>query len=89
LRHDVSLLNTAGIRPTKGDLYCIGFGHLSRLAVGGLRPTWDPCRTIAQRMFRAECALRDAAKACNSELLINELASPTSARRPSKIRTPL
>lgn len=38
---DVELLREAGMRPTKGDIRCIAYGHLSRWAVWRLRTAWD------------------------------------------------
>ena len=34
-------LRLAGIKPTAGDIRCITFGHLTRMAIWMLRPTWD------------------------------------------------
>jgi hypothetical protein len=33
-------LQAAGMRPTPGDIRCIAFGHITRVAIWNLRPTW-------------------------------------------------
>ena len=38
---DIALLEAAGRTPTRGDIRCIVFGHLTRLAVWQLRADWD------------------------------------------------
>jgi putative DNA methylase len=40
-REDLRRLDLAGLKPTRGDIRCIVFGHLVRLAIWRLRPQWD------------------------------------------------
>ena len=40
-REDLERLEAAGLKPTRGDIRCIVFGHLVRLAIWRLRPGWD------------------------------------------------
>ena len=47
---EVASLAAAGRRPTHGDTRCILFGHLTRMAVRRLRPTWDRDRTTADKI---------------------------------------
>jgi len=41
LDEDLVQLSAAGRRATHGDIRCIVFGHLTRMAVWNLRATWD------------------------------------------------
>jgi hypothetical protein len=34
-------LQTAGMKPSPGDIRCVAFGHITRMAIWQLRPTWD------------------------------------------------
>lgn len=43
-------LRTGGVRPTKGDLRCMIFGHLVRLAVWNLRAKWDRRKSVKDRL---------------------------------------
>src|SRR6266446_1056308 len=42
VRDDVGQLSLAGVRASPGDIRCITFGHLTRMAVWNLRASWDP-----------------------------------------------
>lgn len=50
VRRDIESLTEAGLTATQGDIRCICFGHLTRLAVWNLRDTWDATRPVAERM---------------------------------------
>jgi adenine-specific DNA methylase len=41
LAKDLAELRSAGMKPTAGDIRCIAFGHITRMAVWKLRPSWD------------------------------------------------
>ena len=47
---DLKLLAQAPVTPTKGDMRCIVFGHLIRLAVWHLRQGWNAASQVGQRM---------------------------------------
>jgi adenine-specific DNA methylase len=38
---ELAELSAAGMQPTAGDTRCIAFGHLTRMGVWNLRPSWD------------------------------------------------
>lgn len=50
-------LRDAGMKPTAGDVRCIIYGHVTRLAVWNLRPTWDSSRPTAEKLTRVAEAL--------------------------------
>lgn len=39
---DLEKLCVAGMKPTHGDIRCITFGHMTRMAIWKLRRTWEP-----------------------------------------------
>src|SRR5437588_9615785 len=38
---ELAELRAAGMRPTAGDIRCTAFGHITRMAIWQLRPSWD------------------------------------------------
>jgi putative DNA methylase len=50
VRTDIQSLSDAGLIATQGDIRCVCFGHLTRLAIWNLRSTWDKKRPVIQRM---------------------------------------
>jgi putative DNA methylase len=50
-------LRDAGMKPTPGDVRCIIYGHVTRLAVWMLRPAWDAARPTAEKLARVAKAL--------------------------------
>ena len=60
VKEDVNLLELAGVRPTKGDIRCIAYGHLTRLAIWALRHGWEPdAVSVAERLRRVQQWLQD------------------------------
>lgn len=41
MTRELADLRTAGMKPTVGDIRCIAYGHLTRMAIWNLRPLWD------------------------------------------------
>lgn len=41
VRDDIGQLRIAGVKVTPGDVRCIVFGHLTRMAIWNLRAKWD------------------------------------------------
>ncbi len=50
VREDVEKLKQADLTATVGDIRCITFGHLVRLAVWSLRRSWDPHLSTDRRL---------------------------------------
>ena len=45
LAKELAELRAAGMKPTAGDIRCTALGHITRMAIWQLRPSWDPrCR---------------------------------------------
>ena len=52
VRYELSQLRRAGMTPTAGDVRCIVFGHLARIAIWQLRKAWNPALPTSQRLGR-------------------------------------
>lgn len=50
IHEDASKLSEAGLGPTQGDLRCITYGHLARLAVWNLRGKWNVKHRLSERL---------------------------------------
>jgi len=50
VEEDLASLSAGNVKPTPGDIRCITFGHLIRLAIWSLRGKWDKHRPTALRL---------------------------------------
>jgi len=50
IRRDLVDLARGGVKPTAGDIRCVGFGHVIRLAVWFLRASWNRTSPAADRL---------------------------------------
>lgn len=50
VKSELQQLHLAGMKPTLGDIRCIVYGHLTRIAVWNLRKSWDTSLPTAQRL---------------------------------------
>ena len=50
VREDIEKLQAGGVKPTQGDIRCIIFGQLIRLAVWYLRQGWNSKRPCSERL---------------------------------------
>lgn len=50
VRGDLANLSRGGVKPTAGDIRCVGFGHIIRLAIWYLRPKWKRDLPTAERI---------------------------------------
>jgi hypothetical protein len=60
---ELAQLRTAGVKPSAGDIRCIVYGHLTRMAVWNLRKKWNSSVPTAERLRRVRAeinALGDA-----------------------------
>lgn len=54
---ELAELRVAGMKPTVGDARCIAFGHITRMAIWGLRPAWNPSWPTAQKLATIRAAM--------------------------------
>ena len=57
LKRELAELIAAGMKPTAGDIRCIAFGHITRVAIWGLRPEWDASRPTAAKLEAIRLAM--------------------------------
>ena len=50
VREDVAQLRRGEVQPTQGDIRCITFGHMIRLAVWFLRSSWQRQATVTEKL---------------------------------------
>lgn len=59
VRAELESLRRAGMKPTAGDIRCIVYGHLTRMAVWNLRKPWAAGAPIQERLARFAEAVAD------------------------------
>jgi adenine-specific DNA methylase len=52
VRDELGQLRLAGVKPTLGDIRCIVFGHLTRMAIWQLRAGWDESVPTSDKLAR-------------------------------------
>jgi hypothetical protein len=82
VQKDLTQLRAAGVTPSAGDIRCIVFGHLTRMAIWRLRHRWDSTRPTADRLA---CVGSAVAVLGNPMSFIDAL---TSARGSAAATTP-
>jgi len=50
VREDIEHLRAGAVLPTRGDVRCIIFGHIIRLAIWQLRRTWKPVMPVEEKL---------------------------------------
>jgi hypothetical protein len=75
LRKDVAKLEQAGHTASPGDATCMLLGHLTRLAVWQLRPTWQASGEIEEKLKQVQRAMNQV----HSLDLLPKLVSRTLA----------
>ena len=58
VEEDLSQLKTGNVKPTKGDMRCIAYGHLIRLAIWALRTEWNRKAPVESRIEKVADWLR-------------------------------
>lgn len=72
VNRDVVQVAEGGRKPTKGDMRCMIFGHLTRMAVWNLRKEWDQTLPTTEKLERFAEAIRVLA---DPEELLERLAT--------------
>jgi hypothetical protein len=84
VRDELGQLRLAGVEPTAGDIRCIAFGHLTRMAIWTLRRGWDVSASTSDKLARFAGAIRALG---HYQVVIDTLASPAERRIPSSLQT--
>lgn len=83
VRDDLGELKIAGVRPTIGDIRCIVFGHLTRMAIWQLRPTWNASASTATKLDSFARALGTLGR---YQDVIDALSSPAEMQLPPSVQ---
>jgi len=75
---ELAQLRSADMQPSPGDIRCIVFGHLTRIAIWRLRGSWDSTRRTSERLERVATA---AAALGDPQLIIDSLSTPVRRTR--------
>ncbi|WP_420466484.1 hypothetical protein [Panacagrimonas sp.] len=78
LTRELAELCAAGMKPTAGDIRCIAFGHITRMAIWGLRAEWDATRPTAAKLESIRLAM-DALATVDEVRAALEGAKPVTA----------
>jgi adenine-specific DNA methylase len=89
LLQDVIAMRAAGIRITEGDIRCLGAGHIARIVINRLYPTWNAEVPLSDRMARANVCLMELANALQKSLMdiYQRLAAQTTEQEEETIAT--
>ena len=79
---ELAELRAAGMKPSAGDIRCIAFGHITRMAIWSLRPEWPTARTTPEKLARIRTAMDKLATvdAVQARLTAPRIAAPTFRR---------
>lgn len=61
MQDELAQLSTAGMKPTAGDVRCIAYGHITRMAVVNLRTTWDVATSTAEKLASIKAVMDEIA----------------------------
>jgi putative DNA methylase len=50
IQDDIDQLIAGEVKPTRGDIRCLIFGHLIRLTIWSLRQSWDKQKPVADKL---------------------------------------
>jgi hypothetical protein len=84
VRDDLGQLRLAGVKPTMGDIRCITFGHLTRMAIWLLRPTWDVSAATSDKLANFAGVLGALGP---YQVVIDTLASTAESRLTPSVQT--
>lgn len=57
VQEDLERLRTGNVKPTRGDIRCVAYGHLVRLAIWNLRKDWKIDRLVSEKLKTVTLAI--------------------------------
>jgi adenine-specific DNA methylase len=81
ISRELAELRAAGMKPTAGDIRCIAFGHITRMAIWGLQATWDATLPTARKLAAIRAAMDELAFVDDVQAELEDINS-----QPSKIQ---
>lgn len=79
MRSELEQLVAAGMRPSAGDIRCIAYGHIIRMAIANLRETWDSRATTATKLTMLRVAMDQIATLDDVKALLEQAAKDGAA----------
>ena len=76
LAGELVALRAAGMKPTPGDIRCIAFGHITRLAIWKLRPTWKKMLPTLEKLDLVRVTMDSIANVDDVKARIEERSTP-------------
>ena len=90
IRTELAQLQAAGMRLTHGDIRCITYGHLTRLAVLTLYPEWDDKADMTEKLSlfgRERRRPRRIWRSSSTRLMARQGIHPSKPRGPNRRRS--
>ena len=84
MRGELLQLVSAGMKPTAGDIRCIAYGHITRMAIVNLRAHWDALKPTDAKLEAVKTAM-DAVALLEDVRKGLEEHSPTTTNATSKV----
>ena len=86
MARELEELRSAGMNPTAGDVRCIAFGHITRMAVWNLRPNWDAAQPTGEKLETIRQAMDTITTADGVRATLAGEAAATMASTPTKTK---
>jgi adenine-specific DNA methylase len=83
MKVELSLLRAAGMKPTAGDIRCMLFGHLARIAIVRLRKSWDPSQPTAHKLEQVATTVK---RLGDHQAYIDKLAATPAPTVPTRAK---
>lgn len=61
MSEELAQLRGAGMKPTAGDIRCIAYGHITRMAIDRLRTGWNPKAPTAEKLANIKTTMDEIA----------------------------
>ncbi|HEY1353095.1 MAG TPA: hypothetical protein VGF67_26065 [Ktedonobacteraceae bacterium] len=74
---DIRALRSAGLQVSEGDMRCLAAGHIARMVINRLFPTWNAQASLHERMG----CVREGMVQRSSHLRLQAMLSPLEAQR--------
>lgn len=78
MRNELTQLSSAGMKPTAGDIRCIAYGHITRMAIANLRAGWDVSLPTGEKLNAIKAAMNAIALLDDVRAGLEESAPTTS-----------
>jgi len=83
---DILFLNQGNMKPSRGDLRCIIYGHLIRLAIWALRTGWSKEIDTKVRLSKIENWISEFGGLNNVEMYLNDLLGNVPVKQSMGVR---